>query len=496
MTLRYTPPSGGGGGGGITPPSADDQLYASTGVGTASWTDTIDILKVDNITIDAATIVSDTGAISFDDEDLSTSGKVTGSNVPSPTVDDQVLISTAADVAAWSTAGNDQVLASNGSGEVAWENQSFGFNMAAPASSGQVYVASGVGTASWTTFIADPGGTGNVALGSGVLSGVSGGSYNTGIGDLALDACVSSWDNVAIGDGALQTMTGSGGGGGNTAIGSLAMNATTTGYDSVGIGFYALQYNVGGYYNVAVGLSTLGANVSGNNNVAIGTSALTASEADKNVAVGANALSNLTTSAGNNTAIGYNSGLGITTGSSNTIIGANVTGLSSTLIDHVIIADGNGSIRIWIDEQGDVDLRGKLYQRNPTTGGGTLKRNYNNSIGTSTSANTFDIAVSIPAGSRIIGCQLRVDSVLASSDGGTTWSAAYIDGSTETIATGLAFAQLTKKDTMYDSYLASDVIPTQADIRITCDGGKTFLAGGKVRAVVWYEAFTLMGNIL
>ncbi len=44
--------------------------------------------------------------------------------VTSPTIDDQVLISTAANAASWLTAGNDQVLGSDGSGEVTWENKS------------------------------------------------------------------------------------------------------------------------------------------------------------------------------------------------------------------------------------------------------------------------------------------------------------------------------------------------------------------------------------
>ena len=81
------------------------------------------LLTVDNITIDAATITSDTGAISFVDENLTTSGTVVGSNIPSPTVDDQVLISTASGVASWSTAGADQYLASDGSGAVAWADK-------------------------------------------------------------------------------------------------------------------------------------------------------------------------------------------------------------------------------------------------------------------------------------------------------------------------------------------------------------------------------------
>ncbi len=81
------------------------------------------LLTVDNITIDAATIVSDTGAISFNDENVSTSGTMVGSNIPSPSADDQVLIATASGVAAWSTAGANQLLASDSDGAVAWTDK-------------------------------------------------------------------------------------------------------------------------------------------------------------------------------------------------------------------------------------------------------------------------------------------------------------------------------------------------------------------------------------
>jgi hypothetical protein len=49
--------------------------------------------------------------------------------------------------------------------------------------------------------------------------------------------------------------------------------------------------------------------------------------------------------ASNNTALGYNTGLGITTGSGNTIIGANVTGLSANLTNNIILANGTGAIK-------------------------------------------------------------------------------------------------------------------------------------------------------
>lgn len=58
---------------------------AGAGVNPTWTTDltTLTSLTVDNITVDEATITSDTGAISFDDENLSTTGTISGVNVTS-----------------------------------------------------------------------------------------------------------------------------------------------------------------------------------------------------------------------------------------------------------------------------------------------------------------------------------------------------------------------------------------------------------------------------
>ena len=79
-----------------------------------------------------------------------------------------------------------------------------------------------------------------------------------------------------------------------------------------------------------------------------------------NVALGQNALYDLNITAndgsGNNTALGYNTGRGIATGIDNTIVGANVTGLSSTLSNNIIIADGSGNQRINVNRSGNVGM--------------------------------------------------------------------------------------------------------------------------------------------
>ena len=94
--------------------------------------------------------------------------------------------------------------------------------------------------------------------------------------------------------------------------------------------------------NTANGLQALYFNTTGNNNTANGFQA----GYDINTAGGTGA----------NTVIGYNTGRGIVTGVNNTILGANVTGLSSTLSNNIIIADGAGNQRINVDGSGNVGI--------------------------------------------------------------------------------------------------------------------------------------------
>lgn len=74
--------------------------------------------------------------------------------IQSPAAANQVLISSAANVAAWSTAGNDKVLASNGAGAIAWTSKPFGYLIPANSAANEVYAGTGIGTAAWTTTLA------------------------------------------------------------------------------------------------------------------------------------------------------------------------------------------------------------------------------------------------------------------------------------------------------------------------------------------------------
>jgi len=72
---------------GILTEGAAGEILVGAGVGIEPiWTTnltTLTLLPVDNITINAATIISDTGAISFGDENITTTGSYTGINVTS-----------------------------------------------------------------------------------------------------------------------------------------------------------------------------------------------------------------------------------------------------------------------------------------------------------------------------------------------------------------------------------------------------------------------------
>jgi len=115
-------------------------------------------------------------------------------------------------------------------------------------------------------------------------------------------------------------------------------------------------------------------------------------------------------------------------------------------------------------------------------------------VGTATAAKTFDIEVNVPSGVKIVGSQIRVDTALTSSDGGTAFSAAFIDGSTIAVASAAAFAQNTKVNTLFNENASTLITSAETDITVTCDSSKTFIAGGQVRAIIYYQQLTAMGD--
>ena len=151
------------------------------------------------------------------------------------------------------------------------------------------------------------------------LNNLTTGQKNVAIGLQALEQVTEGSSNIAIGASALRdTKTG----GGNIALSTQALAKNREGSENVAIGGNALGENQVGGYNFALGAGTLGDNISGSHNIGIG----------------------------------YNTARGITTGNYNTVIGGQVTGLSAGLANTVILADGQGQIRLYTDSNGNTGL--------------------------------------------------------------------------------------------------------------------------------------------
>ena len=177
----------------------------------------------------------------------------------------------------------------------------------------------------------------NTAVGVQVInSGSATGSANTGVGYVAFQVLSSGSNNTAIGNSALKLNSTANF---NTAVGSNAAQATSTAGFNTAIGASALFLNSTGAYNTMIGMQS-GYDITGNYNTGLGLLAARGiTSGTYNTMIGANDASY----AGN----------GITTGSYNVVIGSNVSGLSSSLSNTIILADGQGNQRLYINNNGD-----------------------------------------------------------------------------------------------------------------------------------------------
>jgi len=140
-----------------------------------------------------------------------------------------------------------------------------------------------------------------------------------------------------------------------------------------------------------------------------------------------------------------------------------------------------------IPESGILPLQGS-----PSSGYLSTK-NYKEVQGTATANTSFDIPLQIPANSKIVATSLRVDVELTSSDGGSSFTAQFIGGSALQVTTTGAFTQNYKENVFHDAIgsATSDV----TNLRITCNNSKTFSAGGKITAVVYYQSLTSLQSV-
>ena len=206
----------------------------------------------------------------------------------------------------------------------------------------------------------------NTVVGSGALAANTTGDFNVAIGTNAMAANVTGGQNVSVGRASMQSATPTL----SVAIGTNAMLSAGSGTLNVAVGQDALRtssassrttaigsssaYNTSGNFNTAIGNEALYSNTSGVNQVALGMRSLYFATGGNNIGIGYNGGYDITTGT-YNTIIGTGSaGNGITTGSYNTIIGSQITGLSSSLSNTIILADGQGNQRLRIASNGNV----------------------------------------------------------------------------------------------------------------------------------------------
>jgi hypothetical protein len=191
-------------------------------------------------------------------------------------------------------------------------------------------------------------------------------SVRIGQGNLA------STTNTVVGNSAGASLTT--GGTANTFLGYNSGNGVTTGGNNTFIGNIAGQLIVAGSNNTGIGQSALaqatGASVQ--NNTAIGYRALGSGSliTGGNTAIGTNALL-LMASGINNTAIGFGAGSTISSNNSNVLIGYNAgnalgydncvilgnnSGGTISAAGQIVIANGAGTQRIFIDANGNVTI--------------------------------------------------------------------------------------------------------------------------------------------
>jgi trimeric autotransporter adhesin len=168
---------------------------------------------------------------------------------------------------------------------------------------------------------------GNTADGLNVLTNLTTGGYNTGIGWFSLRNNISGNYNTGVGAGTLFANTGNQ----NTATGAAALFSNTSGFRNTANGAFALLHN-NAADNTAVGNAALFTNSTGSGNTAIGNFAIVANDTGSdNTAMGNGALSANTT-ANDNTAVGAGA-LAANTGANaneNTAIGAGALGVNTS----------------------------------------------------------------------------------------------------------------------------------------------------------------------
>jgi len=216
----------------------------------------------------------------------------------------------------------------------------------------------------------------NTAVGSRSMENLSTGESNTAVGTESMVFLSTGNQNTALGFQALAFSNGSS----NVAIGHRSAFNSSTAIRNVSIGPQASLNGTTGSENVSIGFQSLFSNTIYERNTAIGFQSLALTSSSNNTAIGYQAgfslstngfgtfvgsLAGQSTTGTGNVFVGYTSGQAVTTGSLNVIIGGytgNSGGLDiRTSSNNVVLADGQGNIRLYITPSGEVqDTHGKL----------------------------------------------------------------------------------------------------------------------------------------
>ncbi|MDO5969648.1 hypothetical protein Q4Q35_07500 [Flavivirga aquimarina] len=167
-------------------------------------------------------------------------------------------------------------------------------------------------------------------------NGTAGVATNTSIGINALVSNASGINNVAIGEQAGFSITGSN----NVAIGTATNRNAAEGDGNIAIGQNANYQGTSGANNIALGTLSYRQGNSGSNNIALGLAALyEESTGSNNIALGNNS-SRLNNDGEGNITIGYQAGNAITSGDYNLAIGYDADVSSGTLTNATAIGNG------------------------------------------------------------------------------------------------------------------------------------------------------------
>ncbi len=137
-------------------------------------------------------------------------------------------------------------------------------------------------------------------------------------------------------------------------------------------------------------------------------------------------------------------------------------------------------------------FRSNIAQSNVAEGGvAQMVYKTAHEVHTLAAAKTSDTTtISIPAGAKLLGASFNVNTAVTDDDGDNTWSAAFITGASESLASAAAAALDTKVNTL----TANDEVATATtEIQFTANGSN--FTAGVIEIVVYYMELTSLADV-